>query len=75
MQNMQGKKLYRSRTNYMLFGVCGGLGDYFGIDPTLVRIAFVLATFLTAGTAALLYLVLFFIIPPEPTGMIPGGGQ
>ncbi len=73
--NLQGKKLYRSRTNYMLFGVCGGLGEFFGIDPTIVRIIFVAGTLLGFGSFAILYLILFFIVPPEPTGMIPGGGQ
>ncbi len=64
---MQNKKLYRSRTNYMLFGVAGGLGEFFGIDPTLVRLAFIVGTLLGFGSFAILYLILFFIVPPEPT--------
>ena len=39
---MDGKKLYRSRKSRMLCGVCGGIGEYFNIDPTLIRLAFVL---------------------------------
>ena len=36
---MENKRLYRSSTNYMICGVCGGIGEYFNIDPTLVRLA------------------------------------
>ncbi len=43
------KRLTKSKTDRKLFGVCGGLGEYFGIDPTLVRLAFVLLSFLTAS--------------------------
>ena len=39
---MNGKRLYRSETNQMLCGVCAGIAEYFGIDPTLVRLAWVL---------------------------------
>ena len=42
---MKGKKLYRSRENAMLAGVCGGIGEYFDIDPTLVRLAWVVLGF------------------------------
>jgi phage shock protein C len=59
------KKLYRSRTERWLAGVCGGLGEYFGIDPTLVRVIFVLFA-LTFGSGFLIYLVLWIIIPLEP---------
>lgn len=59
------KKLYRSRTERWLAGVCGGLGKYFGIDPTLVRVIFVLFA-LTFGSGFLIYLVLWIVIPLEP---------
>ena len=59
------RKLYRSQRNRKLAGICGGLGDYFNCDPTLVRVAWVLATFLSAGIAILLYLALIFVIPNE----------
>lgn len=39
---MENKRLYRSSTNYMICGVCGGIGEYFNIDPTLVRLAWVI---------------------------------
>jgi phage shock protein C len=61
------KKLYRSRTERWLAGVCGGLGEYFGVDPTLVRVLFVLFA-LTFGSGFLIYLVLWIVIPLEPEG-------
>lgn len=59
------KKLYRSRKNYMVAGICGGLGEYFQIDPTIIRLA-VAFTFLLGGTGLLVYLVAWIIIPLEP---------
>lgn len=59
------KKLYRSRTDSMLAGVCGGLGAYFDIDPTLIRVLFVLST-LFSGAGILIYLAMWFIVPEEP---------
>ncbi|OGL77294.1 hypothetical protein A3J43_00545 [Candidatus Uhrbacteria bacterium RIFCSPHIGHO2_12_FULL_54_23] len=58
------KKLYRSRTNKMIAGVCGGLGEYLNIDATIVRLAFVLLT-LMSGFGVLLYIVLWIIVPLE----------
>lgn len=59
------KRLYRSRNDRMIAGVCGGLGQYFGIDPTIVRLIFVLAVL--AGFAGVLaYLILAIVIPLEP---------
>lgn len=43
---MENKRLYRSSTNYMICGVCGGIGEYFNIDPTLVRLAWVIFSFM-----------------------------
>ena len=62
---MTKKKLYRSRENRMIAGVCGGLGEYFEIDPTLVRLALVFLA-LWWGGGILLYLLAWFIIPEEP---------
>ncbi len=62
---MTEKKLYRSRENRMIAGVCGGLGEYFEIDPTLVRLAVVFFS-LWWGGGILLYLLAWFIIPEEP---------
>jgi len=54
------KKLYRSKTNRMLAGVCGGLGEYFNIDPVIFRIAVVLT-----GVGLIAYLAAIIIIPEE----------
>jgi phage shock protein C len=59
------KKLYRSRNDRMLAGVCGGLADYFGVDPTIVRILFVLFA-LAGGPGLILYIILMLVIPEAP---------
>lgn len=59
------KRLYRSRKDKMLAGICGGLAEYFAVDPSLVRIACVLLC-LYAGTGLLVY-ILAAIIPEDPT--------
>lgn len=71
------KKLYRSRDAKMIAGVCGGLGKFFGIDPTIIRIIYiVLALFTTAFPGIILYIILMFVIPEEPlvdnSGYHPG---
>ncbi len=63
--NMIMKKLYRSRTNKMLGGVCGGLGEYFNVDPTLVRIGFVLLALPGGLPGVLPYIILWVIIPKQ----------
>ncbi len=62
---MQTRKLYRSRTDRMIGGVCGGMAEYFGIDPTLVRLAFVAAALL-GGPGLLIYLILWIVTPENP---------
>lgn len=62
----QYEKLYRSRENRVLGGICGGLGEYFDIDPTLVRVLFVFGAFLgLPGALLLIYLVMLIVIPQE----------
>ena len=62
----QYNKLYRSRENRMLGGVCGGLGEYFDIDPALVRVLFVFGAFLgIPGALVLIYLVILVLVPQE----------
>ncbi|WP_230398820.1 PspC domain-containing protein [Novisyntrophococcus fermenticellae] len=59
----QNKRLYRSSTNYMLCGVCGGIAEYFNIDPTLIRLAWVLISVLGAGSGIIAYILAAIIIP------------
>lgn len=59
------KKLYRSRANKMISGVCGGIGEYFNIDPTIVRLVWALLS-LAGGGGVLLYILASIIIPEEP---------
>ena len=61
------KKLYRSRQNRIIFGVCGGLGEYFGLDPIIFRLIFVALTF-GGGAGILLYIVMAFLVPNTPLG-------
>jgi phage shock protein C len=63
---MEKRKLYRSESDRMIGGVCGGLGDYLDIDSTLVRIIFV-ALALMGGPGFLVYLILLIIVPSEET--------
>ncbi len=66
---MSEKKLYRSRSNRVIAGVCGGLGEYFGIDPTVMRVIFVVATIFLAGIGGILaYAILWGIVPEGPNG-------
>lgn len=60
------KRLYRSRKNRILGGVCGGLGDYFDVDPTLIRLVWVVLTLASLGIGILAYLIAWFIIPRNP---------
>ena len=63
------KKLYRSRTERMIGGVCGGLGEYFDIDPTIVRLVFVIFA-LAGGPGLIAYLILLVVVPEEPMANI-----
>ena len=56
------KRLYRSRKEKIIAGVCGGLAEYFGVDPTLIRLIFVLFL-LVGGSAFLIYLTMWLIVP------------
>lgn len=60
------KKLYRSRTDKKLCGVCGGFGEYFGIDSTIVRLIVAVAAFCSLGTLLVAYLIAALIIPEQP---------
>jgi len=60
---MSRTRLTRSRTDKMLFGVCGGIAEYWGWDSTIVRIIFVIATLLGMGSPIIFYLILIVIMP------------
>lgn len=62
---MNGKKLYRNTENKMLAGVCSGIADYFDIDPTLVRLGWVLFSLL-GGSGVLGYIIAAIVIPEYP---------
>ena len=63
------KKLYRSKSSRMLVGVCGGIAEYFNIDPTVVRVIWAIASVLgLAGVIA--YIVCAFVIPEKPDNKI-----
>jgi phage shock protein C len=63
---MEGKKLYRSRENRMICGVAAGIGAYAGIDPTVVRVVWVIAALFGIFPALLVYAACCFLIPEEP---------
>jgi len=63
--NTNYKQLTRSTTNRMIAGVCAGLGDYMNIDPTVIRLLFVLGFFLSGGGVLVAYLIMALIVP-EP---------
>jgi phage shock protein C len=62
------KRLYRTREGRVIAGVCAGLAAYFGVDPTLVRLAFAVLT-IFGGAGVLLYLVAWIVIPDEGDGV------
>ena len=62
---MGQKKLMRSNGNKMICGVCGGIGEYFNIDPTLIRLLWVLLSLGSCGTGLLVYVIAAVIIPEE----------
>ncbi len=60
------KRLYKSSTDKKIFGVCGGLAQYFGIDPTLVRLIWALLIF-CVGTGLIAYIIAALVLPNEYT--------
>ena len=63
--NMKNKRLYKSSVNCMLCGVCGGIAEYFDIDPTLVRLAWIFFGCL-AGSGLLAYILAAWVMPEMP---------
>ena len=64
---MENKKLYRSKNDRKLFGVCGGIAEYFDVDPTLVRLGWIVASLLF-GSGILAYIIATIIMPEQPAG-------
>ena len=65
----KSKVLRRSLTDKKIAGICGGMGEYFDIDPTLVRVAFAILTVMSGGAAIIIYFLMYLIIPegqPQP---------
>ncbi len=60
---MSDKRLYRSSVNYMLAGGCGGIAEYFNIDPTLIRLAWIILTCMNCGTGIVAYIIAAIVIP------------
>ena len=63
------KKLYRSKTNCMIAGVCGGVAEYLNVDPTVIRVVWAIAS-LFAFVGVVAYIACAFIIPEKPDGKI-----
>lgn len=57
------KKIYLSKKDKMIVGVCGGIGEYFNIDPVLIRLLFVIFSVFTLGFGIIVYLLAWMIIP------------
>jgi phage shock protein PspC (stress-responsive transcriptional regulator) len=64
--NTNSKQLTRSTSNRMIAGVCAGLGDDLGMDPTIVRLLAVLAFFTGFGGIAIVYLIMAIVVPEQP---------
>lgn len=65
------KRLYRSRKDRVFAGVCGGLAEFFGLDATLIRLAFVLGIVFGFGSLLVVYLIMLFVVPEEPVNPNP----
>jgi len=61
-----GKRLYKIEQGKMVDGVCGGIAQYFGLDPTLVRLAWVAFAILGSGSGIIAYIICALVIPREP---------
>jgi len=65
LNNPQVKRLYRSKKNGIIAGVCAGMGEYLGIDVTVIRLLWILFTFLSIGAGILAYIIAWIILPEE----------
>jgi phage shock protein PspC (stress-responsive transcriptional regulator) len=69
------KRLYRSRNERLLGGICGGLAEYFRVDPTIMRLIYILLCFVSLGSGVLIYIVLWLIVPEKGSGALGNDGQ
>jgi phage shock protein C len=67
---MNSKRLYRSQTDKKIAGVCGGLAEYFGIDPVIPRIVFVILLLPGGFPGFIPYVILWILVPEKPTGSV-----
>ncbi|HEX6222426.1 MAG TPA: PspC domain-containing protein [Acidimicrobiia bacterium] len=70
VEQMSERRLYRSNSQRIVAGICGGLGEYFAVDPVWFRIGFVVLA-LGGGSGVLIYLLMWLIIQPAPDGYTP----
>ncbi len=68
MNHTHRKRLYKSRKNRVIAGVAGGIAEYLNIDPTIIRVIFVIAAFIPPAIGILIYIVLMLAVPLEPEG-------
>jgi len=65
------RKLFRSRTDSKLSGLCGGIGQYFNIDPTIIRLVALIGAVCSFGTILLIYIAAAVLVPLEPNNSYP----
>jgi len=69
------KKLYRSRDDRMVSGLCGGIGKYLGVDPTIIRVIYTVLSILLGGVPIGIYVILIMVVPEEPLSSPGTGGE
>lgn len=69
MEPTSFRRLWRSRTDRKIAGICGGLGQYFNVDPFWMRLIFVVF-FLAGGAAFFIYIIMWLLIPLEPVDQV-----
>jgi len=71
METSNVKRLYRSETNRTIAGICGGVGEYFDMDPVAIRLGWVVLTVLTGLFPGILaYIIAIFVVPQKPKAAI-----
>lgn len=65
LDEKKNKRLVKSQSNRMVCGVCAGVGEYFGIDPTVIRLLWAVLTFCGVGSGILVYIIAAVVMPEE----------